>query len=180
MAGRAIYIIEQSERTSVPILIALIFIGVPILEIAVFIRAGALIGLWPTIAMVLLTGILGVALLRMQGLAVLARVRQSLDQGRIPVEEVFTGLCLLVAGALLLTPGFVTDTVGFLLLVPAVRAVLGRWAFAALRRGSGGRVWVDGDEIVTPRRNGSGVTRDAIDVDFTEVDRNEPEDRRGR
>ena len=150
-----------------PILLLLFFIGVPILEIAVFIKAGNLIGLWPTLATVVITAVVGATLLRAQGLAALGRVRSQLNEGRIPVEEVFTGACLLVGGALLLTPGFITDTVGFLLLIPPVRAVIGKWIMAALIRSPGGRVWVNGEEV-TPRRGGAPVN-DVIDVDYTEI-----------
>lgn len=104
------------------LLLALIF--VPIAEIALFIKVGGYMGLWPTISIVILTAMAGTALLRHQGLATLNRVRESLERGLLPVAELFNGLCLLVAGALLLTPGFFTDTLGLLLFVPAVRAFL--------------------------------------------------------
>ena len=105
-------------------IILLLMIGVPIAEIAVFIEVGGWIGLWPTLLIVVLTAIIGTALLRHQGLATLRRVQESLEQNRLPLAEVFDGLCLLVAGALLLTPGFVTDGFGFLLFFPPFRALL--------------------------------------------------------
>jgi len=104
--------------------ILLLFIGVPILEIAVFIDIGERIGLINTIAVVILTAIAGTALLRWQGLSVLGRAQESLRENRFPMEEVFDGLCLVLAGALLLTPGFVTDAFGFLLFLPPVRMAL--------------------------------------------------------
>lgn len=159
------------------ILILAAFIGVPILEIAVFIQAGEAFGLWPTLGVVILTAIAGATLLRAQGLVTLARARQSLDRGEIPVEEVFTGLCLLVAGALLLTPGFVTDALGLLLFVPPVRQVIGHLVLTRLARGRGTRTWVNGEEVVTPRRERGEADRDAVDVDYTEVD---PPGRGGR
>jgi UPF0716 protein FxsA len=103
---------------------AFAFIGVPILEIAVFIEVGGRIGLGPTMAVVVATALAGAALLRHQGLATLNRARQSLAESRMPIAEVFDGLCLIFAGGLLLTPGFVTDSVGLLLFVPGLRAVL--------------------------------------------------------
>lgn len=106
------------------LLILLVMIIVPIVEIAVFIQAGDLIGLWPTIGTVILTALVGSALLRHQGLTTLVRVRESMDAGRLPVEELFHGLCLLVAGAFLLTPGFVTDGFGLLLFLPIFRGEL--------------------------------------------------------
>lgn len=106
--------------------ILLAFIGMPILEIAVFIDVGERIGLLNTIAIVILTAIAGTALLRWQGLSVLGRAQESLRENRFPMEEVFDGLCLVFAGALLLTPGFVTDGIGFLLFAPPVRQLLKR------------------------------------------------------
>ncbi len=102
----------------------LVMIFVPIVEIALFIEVGGYMGLWPTIGIVVLTAMAGTTLLRHQGLATLGRVRESLDRGQLPVTELFDGLCLLVAGAFLLTPGFFTDTVGLLLFVPAIRVFL--------------------------------------------------------
>ncbi len=102
--------------------IALIaFITVPIVEIAVFIQVGEQIGMWSTIGVVILTAIIGTAMLRQQGLSVLFRIQENLQANRIPVQELFDGVCLVIAGALLLTPGFVTDAVGFLLFVPPLR-----------------------------------------------------------
>ncbi len=153
-----------------PVILLLMFIGVPILEIAVFIQAGELIGLWPTLATVVVTAIIGTALLRAQGLATLARARQSLDQGKIPVEDIYIGLCLLVAGLLLLTPGFITDGVGFLLFLPPFRRVAGRFLMSLLARHGTTRVWVGGRTNNPPRRGNKRGKRDAIDVDFTDLD----------
>lgn len=158
-----------------PLLLILFFIGVPILEIAVFIQAGEILGFWPTLAGVVVTAVAGTALLRAQGLAALSRARHQIDRGQVPLDEVFTGVCLLVGGALLLTPGFITDAVGFLLLIPPVRRVLGRWVMTALVRSPNSRVWVDGEEVVTPRRDHAAGPDGAIDVEYTEI--SEPDDR---
>ncbi len=107
-------------------LLFLLFLTVPIIEIALFIEVGGLIGLWPTIAIVVLTAFAGTALLRWQGLDTLRRARDSLERDRFPIDEMFDGLCLAAAGALLLTPGFFTDVVGLALFVPPVRAALRR------------------------------------------------------
>lgn len=115
---------------SMVFIVALAFIGVPILEIAVFVEVGGRIGLGPTVAVVVATALAGAFLLRHQGLATLNRARHSLAEGRVPLAEVFDGLCLLFAGALLLTPGFVTDGAGLLLFVPGLRA----WLRALLGR----------------------------------------------
>ncbi len=118
------------------LVLLLAMIGVPIVEIAVFIEVGGRLGLWPTLATIVLTAMVGTALLRQQGLATLQRVHESLEANRFPMAEVFDGLCLLVAGALLLTPGFVTDAAGLLLFVPAVRVAL-RQAFGRYLVASG-------------------------------------------
>ena len=154
-------------------------IGVPIVEIAVFIEVGGRLGLWPTLAMIILTAMAGTALLRQQGLATLQRVRESLEANRFPMAEVFDGLCLLVAGALLLTPGFVTDAAGLLLFVPAVRVALrqafGRYLVASGRldawtekqgpfaSGGGGGTVMDGEYHEVPPENAAGNTGDDTD-----------------
>ena len=109
------------------------FIAVPVIEIALFIEVGGWIGLWPTIAIVVVTAFAGTTLLRIQGLAVLQRAQESAARNELPMQEVFDGLCLLVAGVLLLTPGFFTDALGFTLFVPVLRklAGLGIWRWLA-------------------------------------------------
>lgn len=100
------------------------FILVPLVEIGLFIEIGGWIGLWPTIGLILLTAVIGTAMLRQQGLATLRRAQSQLDAGQIPAKELFDGVCLLAGGLLLLTPGFFTDAVGFALLVPPLRDLL--------------------------------------------------------
>ena len=102
----------------------IILVGVPIGEIAILIKVGKVIGFWETIGAVILTALIGTHLLRQQGLATLKKAQASLDENRFPVDEVFDGLCLLVAGALLLTPGFITDAIGLALFLPPFRAVV--------------------------------------------------------
>ncbi len=98
----------------------------PLVEIAVFIEIGGFIGLWPTLFVVIATAAAGTWLLRSQGWELMNRARVTLAGGEFPAKEVFDGACILVAGALLLTPGFVTDAAGLLLFVPMVRAYLGQ------------------------------------------------------
>jgi UPF0716 protein FxsA len=151
------------------LLILLLMIGVPIVEIAVFIQVGGWIGLWPTIVTVVLTALVGTALLRQQGFATLMKVRESLAAGRLPMAEVFDGVCLLVAGALLLTPGFVTDAIGFLLFMPPVRAAVRRWLAAYLL--SSGRVQMEADGPAPGRggpRPAGGPT--VIEGEYEEID----------
>ncbi len=107
-------------------IIFLALVITPLVEIAVFIEIGGFIGLWPTLAVVIATAVAGTWLLRSQGWGVMNRARATLAGGEFPAREVFDGACILVAGALLLTPGFVTDAAGLLLFVPAVRAYLGQ------------------------------------------------------
>lgn len=105
----------------------LVFVLVPLAEIYVLIRVGSSIGAWPTIALVVLTALVGVALLRQQGLITLGRGLQRLDRGELPLTQMLEGLMLALAGAMLLTPGFLTDLLGFALLVPAFRRFSLRW-----------------------------------------------------
>ncbi len=149
------------------LIILFLMIVVPIVEIAVFIQVGGWIGLWPTLATVVLTAMAGTALLRQQGFATLRRAQESLAAGRFPVTEVFDGLCLVVAGALLLTPGFVTDSVGLLLFIPALRAFLrehlGRYLLQT------GRVQMYSNTPPPPGEPAPG-TGPVIDGEFEEVD----------
>jgi len=100
----------------------LLFLLVPLIEIALFIQVGGAIGLLWTLAIVILTAIIGTVLVRGQGIAVLSRLRGSLQDLQDPTEPLVHGAMILFSGALLLTPGFFTDAVGFALLVPSVRA----------------------------------------------------------
>ncbi|MFZ2103524.1 MAG: FxsA family protein [Oricola sp.] len=112
-------------------LIPFILLIIPLLEIGVFVVVGSRIGVFPTLAMVVLTAFIGSILLRVQGFGLLTRMRAEMDQGRMPGRDLVHGVMILVAGVLLLTPGFVTDTLGFLLFVPAVRDLV--WRFARSR-----------------------------------------------
>ncbi|TFL17546.1 FxsA family protein [Jannaschia formosa] len=99
----------------------LLFIGVPLIEIALFIQVGGLIGLWPTLLIVVLTAMAGTYLVRRQGLAQIAEMQRSFERLSDPTRPLAHGAMILASGLLLLTPGFFTDAVGFALLVPAVR-----------------------------------------------------------
>lgn len=117
-----------------PLLI--LFILIPIIEIGLFIQVGGLIGLWPTLATVVLTAIIGTSMLRKQGISTLSRLQKNLNTGQNPVDPMIHGALILVSGVLLLTPGFFTDAVGFTLLIPPVRAALIKWgATKVLSRG---------------------------------------------
>ncbi len=107
-------------------LIPFALLAIPVLEIAVFIAVGREIGVLATLACIFLTAVIGSILLRVQGFSVLSRIRSETDQGRVPGRELGDGVMILAAGILLLTPGFVTDAIGFALFVPAFRTLLWR------------------------------------------------------
>ena len=101
--------------------IFLIFIVVPFIELALFASVSESIGIWTTLSLAFLTAIIGGALVRYQGLHTIFSMRQSMNKGEMPINEIFDGFCLVAAGALLITPGFLTDGIGFALLMPPVR-----------------------------------------------------------
>lgn len=105
-------------------ILLLLFIVMPILEMWVLISVGGVIGALPTIGLVFLTAFIGVILLRIQGVATLFRARQKLASNEIPARELADGLFFAVGGALLLTPGFITDAIGFACLTPGVRTLV--------------------------------------------------------
>jgi UPF0716 protein FxsA len=107
--------------------IPLLLLVVPLSEIAVFVLIGGQIGVLATLGLVLATAIAGTILLRVQGFGVMERIRRTLEADQVPGRELVHGVMILVAGILLLTPGFVTDSLGFLLFVPAIRDV--GWRF---------------------------------------------------
>ena len=109
-----------------PILTAF-FIGVPLIEIFLFIEVGGAIGALATVALVIVTALVGVSLLRAQGLQTMATFQQRVSRGEMPADTMLEGAALLFGGALLLTPGFLTDAIGFLCLLPFTRQPLVRW-----------------------------------------------------
>lgn len=158
------------------LLLLLAFIAVPLVEIAVFVEVGENIGALSTILATVVTALAGVALLRAQGLATLERARLNLDQGILPARELFDGLCLLLAGALLLVPGFVTDSIGLLLFVPPFRTVLRRFVG---RRLEAGDVRLHQQGFKTDSRRPRQAHDDIIEGEFhdvTDVDEKPPED----
>ncbi len=137
----------------------LLFLLVPIIEIALFIKVGGLIGLFPTLAIVILTAMAGTFLIRSQGLAVMMKLRETMQDLRDPSEPLAHGAMVLFAGALLLTPGFFTDAVGLSLMVPGVRGRI----FNFVRQ----RV------VVQSFSYGTGESRrdDVIDVEYEDLDK---------
>ena len=110
-------------------LFLILFITIPLVEIAILIKIGSIIGAGYTIALVIGTAFLGVSLLRIQGISTLAKVQANISRGQLPATELIEGLILLISGALLLTPGFFTDSIGFLMLVPTLRQRLAETFF---------------------------------------------------
>ena len=148
-----------------------LFIAVPILEMVVLIKVGQQIGALWTIALVLLTAFIGINLLRHQGLATLSRASWRIQAGQIPAQEMLEGILLAVGGALLLTPGFVTDTIGFLLLVPYTRQFFASRLMGRFKAFSGANVAGGGFT--------SGFSRDEsiIDGEFETQQDNQPQDK---
>lgn len=163
----------------------ILFIAMPIIEIAVLLRIGDVVGWVSTLLVVIATAIIGSLLLRQQGLATLNRARNRMDAGELPAREMLEGVLIVVGGVLLLTPGFVTDAFGFLCVIPfsrrwlarrlSARAVVG---FAGKAGNSGGAeggtfghqtgASQAGAGKVSPRQHtGRG---DVIDGDFTRID----------
>lgn len=105
----------------------LLFIIIPIAEVYAFIHVGGEIGVFKTLALCVVTAVIGGFLVKMQGIGTLIRAQKNFAGGTLPFNELFDGLCLVVAGALLLTPGFVTDVIGFSLLTPPFRIILRRF-----------------------------------------------------
>lgn len=110
--------------------LALLLIGLPLLELAILVRLGMWIGFWPTMGIVIATGMLGALLAHAQGLIVWVRIQRELMEGRMPASQLVDGFLILIGGILLLTPGLLTDLLGFLLLIPWTRS----WFKRYLRR----------------------------------------------
>ncbi len=144
----------------------LLFVAVPIVEIGLFIQVGGALGLWPTLAIVVLTAFAGTILMRAQGMAALAKLQSSLAEGQNPADPLAQGAMILFAGMLLLTPGFFTDAVGFLLLLPSVRLTLMRWLSAKVV--SGGFVFKSANAAPQKRQ----PTNDTIDGDYSVLNDN--------
>lgn len=155
-----------------PVLFVL-FIVIPIVELAVIIQVGQLVGVGWTLVALIAMSLIGAALVKAEGLRAWRRVREALAESRMPAEEVIDGALVLLGGALMLTPGFLTDGVGLLLVVPPSRALLNRGIRGRVRGAFG-----------LPHRRGGppgpsrGPTDDAVvDVDVVSIERDDPPDR---
>ncbi len=155
-------------------LLFFLFLAVPLIEIALFIQVGGAIGLWWTLAIVIITAVLGTRLIRAQGVMAMNDLRASFSELRDPTEPLAHGAMILLAGALLLTPGFFTDAVGFALLVPPVRRTVIAYLRSRIRVES---FTVAGAETYRgpPPDPGRGYV---IDGEFQEID--DPDGAEGR
>ncbi|WP_295799155.1 FxsA family protein [uncultured Microbulbifer sp.] len=159
-----------------PLLI--LFIAMPILEMWVLISVGKEIGALPTIGLVLLTAVVGLALLRRQGISTVMRAQQKMQTGEIPAREMAEGIFLAVGGALLLTPGFITDAIGFACLIPGLRQlILGKLLnrIVVVQTSSYGPYSKPGSGPEQgPQRGGEPGKHDVIEGDY---EREDPKDR---
>ena len=130
--------------------LALLFVIVPLLELALLIQMGQMVGFWPTIGLVVFTGVTGAWLTRAEGLRTIWRLRDDVANGRVPGQAIMDGMAVLAGGALLLTPGSLTDLLGFGLLVPVTRHAIQKRIMARLERSieeGANRVRVAGGEL---------------------------------
>lgn len=123
----------------------LLIIIVPAAEIGVLMLSGNLIGVWPTLGVILFTGVLGAYLAKKQGLETLRKVQEQLRYGQMPGEAILEGICILAGGILLLTPGFITDITGFLLLAPITQSFFKKLIIKGFRR------WMDRNTVTIIR-----------------------------
>lgn len=157
-----------------PFLILLLFIAVPVAEIALFIEIGEAIGTVWTVTTIFATAIIGTWLVRQQGLQTMARAREAMNRNQMPVDEVIAGLCILVAGALLLTPGFLTDALGFVLLIPPLRNGLAKAAIGRMRASGKFHVHAGGMHPGAHPGGPGGNRGPVIDGEFEDVSDPDP------
>lgn len=136
-----------------------LFVAIPMLEIALFIQVGGFLGLWPTLGIVLLTAFVGTILVRSQGLAAISEIQSKISQVRDPTEALANGAMILAAGLLLLTPGFFTDAVGLSFLLPPVRKLVFDWAKTRIKI-----------QTQYPPDRGFDRSEETIEGDFQEID----------
>ena len=149
-----------------PILVAL-FIGVPLIEIYLFIQVGGVIGALPTVLVVIGTAVLGVSLLRSQGFHTMAKFQQEVTTGQLPASTMLEGVALIFGGALLLTPGFLTDAIGFLCLIPFTRQTIIAWIIKNMKVTSSGFYGPTGQPGGQPRPHDDS---DVIEGEFSKED----------
>lgn len=159
-----------------PALLFLAFLVIPVVELAIIVQVQGVVGLGWTIVALIAISLAGAALVKREGLKAWRRLRDALAEARLPAEEVVDGALLLLAGALLLTPGFLTDTVGLLLLLPPSRAVVNAALRGRVRRSLG----LPGSARRAPGRDRRTDDPDTLDVEVVEVRRNDDDPGTGR
>ena len=151
----------------------LLFLTVPIIEVAILVQVGGVIGFWATLGLVVLTAVIGAQLLKSQGRALLMAAQGRLEQGQLPLSELAQGLLVAIGGALLLTPGFATDAFGFACLLPGTRLAMGRavqrWLEPRLVRVNPGPGFGSGPGP-GPGSESNSQTGDVIDGEFRRDD----------
>ena len=147
-------------------IIPFLLLVVPIAEISAFVVIGGKIGLAATLGLILVTAVIGSVLLRWQGLGLLARISAEMQAGRVPGRDLVHGVMILVAGVLLLMPGFVTDTLGFLLFIPPVREAAWRFLKSRVTIVPAGPIFSDPRGSRGPQPDGSGKVVDLDESDF--------------
>jgi UPF0716 protein FxsA len=123
----------------------LLLIIVPAFEIGLLVLSGQAIGLVPTVLLIITTGILGAYLAKKQGMETLRKAQQDMQYGQLPGDAIIDGLCILVGGVVLLTPGFITDAIGFLLLLPPTRKIFKPFIYKLFKR------WINNGNVIIYR-----------------------------
>lgn len=145
----------------------IIFVIIPLIEISLFITVGDAIGLFNTLFLCFLTAVIGSVFIRHQGLKTLFSARSALNHNEMPVQEMFDGICIAVAGALLLTPGFFTDAIGFSLLVPPFREFMRKEIAKRMD------VYVAGQNYTETHHYRRPQSPDVIDAEYERLDEDE-------
>lgn len=158
-----------------PILFVL-FIVVPIVELAIIVQVGQVVGVGWTILALIAVSLIGAAMVKSEGLRAWQRVRETLAAGRMPAEEVVDGALVLLGGALMLTPGFLTDALGLFLVVPVTRGLINRGIRGRVRSAFGLRSPRRGDGRRSPE--GPSARDSVVDVDVVSIERDDPADKR--
>lgn len=162
----------------------LVFIAIPLLELAVLIRVGQLIGVAATIAIVIATAILGLVMLRREGFTMATRARQALASGNPPIMPVAEGALVFLGGALLILPGLIGDTIGIVLLIPPVRRAIAAWSLGRFATAGASRIRIFTGRRPPPDERDSGAARPqkpgpVIEGEYRRVDDAE-DDRRNK
>ena len=145
----------------------LIFIGIPLIEVMLFITIGKHIGLLNTISLIIITGIIGAILVKKQGITILNKALEEIKSNKIPIFSIFEGIAILIAGAFLLTPGFLTDTLGCVLLIPKTRNIIIKYITSYLEKRAVYK------KSSTYDKNEEDEENKIFEGDFEEIDDNE-------